>query len=142
MLSIFLILLIVAVGLFVVQNRNTSEDSNNTKCGEKLEERRLKLGDLETKHVKCRLDIENLQRGIDKPPPPNMTFGTFYGDVEDNCSKRKDLNKRIEQMKRAMEDCGKLKKHKIKELRDVIEKNTEKISNAEFNEILKQFNIS
>jgi hypothetical protein len=142
MMSIFLILLIIAVGLFVVQKWNT-DDPKNVRCGQKLEEKRLRLGEFETKHTKCRLDIKNLQTGIDNPPP-QQTFGYygdgFYGD-SDNCLKLQEINKNIELMKRSMEDCGKLRKYKIKELRSVIEKNG-KLTDSDFKEILKKFNIS
>jgi hypothetical protein len=49
--------------------------------------------------------------------------------------------KSIERTKLSLGDCSKLRKYKMKELRAVIEKNG-KITDIEFKEILKKFNIS
>lgn len=132
MKMIFLIFLIVITAFFI---KHATPFENPIfkiiKCGQKLDEKRQKLAQIELKHEKCRLDINNLQNMIANHP-------SLYGDVvKNNCLILEELNKNIELVKSSSKDCKKMRRNKIKEFRDVFRG----ISNKEFKEILRKFGI-
>jgi hypothetical protein len=134
-----ILVLLIATAVFVVLKTTWKPSTNpNLACLEKLKSKNLIKGNLETKHLKCSVDIDNLNKGIKNPPPKQkQTFARSDMDCE---TQIKNINNDIADKKLIMKYCNAVRKNKIRELRRVVEKES-KISDEEFKEILRKFEI-
>jgi|PlaIllAssembly_1097288.scaffolds.fasta_scaffold00414_5 hypothetical protein len=111
----------------------------NQKCKE-VNKKFAILGDVETKYLKCLEDVKNLTTGIENPPPLNISPLRLAPSLNGCQANLAEIEKSIIAGKVNLNNCDATRKEKIKELRKMIELNG-KISDTEFNKILKKFNI-